>query len=144
MKRFICLFVGLLVFVVGANSQTRSTESLRGLRGLFVYVDPLNKDLESGGLSKSQVQTEVEAILRRSSIIIESEPQSSESFANLAIVIDTVKHRQGPLIYSVEVSLLQKVRLARTPDAGVFPAQTWSVKAIGPAGANLGTRSSKG
>ena len=124
MRRF---FAGLLAFGVALGctyAQTRTKESLRSLAGVYVHVLPLARELEAGGLTTKQVQAEVESSVRRAGIMVYPEPQAGEGSANLAVVIDCVKHPQGPLIYSVEVSLIQQATLVRLPQAGIFAAQT--------------------
>jgi hypothetical protein len=117
-------------------SQTRPRESLRGLSGVYVYVQPVGKEVEAGGLSRDQIRKAVETQLRDARIPIHSEPQPGDGSANLAIIIDTVKHPQGAYLYEVQVSLLQEVHLARRQDPDPFPAQTWGADALGLTAAN--------
>ncbi len=126
----------LLLLVSASHSQTRTRESLRGLTGVYVYVLPVGKDLEAGGLSRSQIQKAVQKQLSEAAIPLYNEPQSAEGSANLAITIDTVKHSPGAFLYTVEVELLQEVHLARRAGPEPFPAQTWAAKAMGITGAN--------
>jgi hypothetical protein len=114
-----------------SHPETRPKESLRGLHGVYVHVLSVGKDVEAGGLSTIQVQNAVEKALRQAGITVYREPQPVDGSANLGIVIDIVKHPQGPYLYGVEVSLLQEVHLARTKEAEPFPAQTWAAKALG-------------
>ena len=100
----------LLVLLLSISySQTRPRESLRGLNGVYVYVQPVGKDVEAGGLSTSNVQMAVATQLREAGIPLHSEPQPADGSANLAIIINTIKHPQGAYLYDVEVSLLQEV-----------------------------------
>jgi hypothetical protein len=127
----------LLLFLASfAHAQTRPRESLRGLKGVYVYVHPVEKDVEAGGLSTGQVQKVVEAQLRNAGIPLQSEPQPANGSANLVVIINIVKSQPGAYLFDVEVSLLQEVHLARNQDAEPFPAQTWSAKALGLTGAN--------
>ena len=112
-------------------SQTLPRESLRGLKGVYLYVHPVEKNVEAGGLSTAQIHKAVEAELRKADIPVYSEPQPANGSANLVIVINIVKHPQGVFLYAVEVSLLQEVHLARRQDPDAFPAQTWSAEALG-------------
>ena len=50
------ILTALLLFASILHSQTRPRDSLRGLNGVYVYVHPVGKDVESGGLSTSQIQ----------------------------------------------------------------------------------------
>jgi len=135
-KKLLPILTLLVLLVSISYSQTRLRESLRGLNGVDVYVQPVGKDVEAGGLSTSSVQKAVETQLREAGIPLHSEPQPADGSANLAIIINTIKHPQGAYRYDVEVSLLQEVHLARRQEADPFPAQTWSAKAMGLTTAN--------
>jgi hypothetical protein len=107
-KQVFVLAVFSLCAAVGSYSQTRPKESLRGLHGVFVYVHPVGKDVEAGGLSTTQVQSAVEKALHQAGITVYSEPQPADGSANLIIEISIVKHPQGPILYGVEVALCKR------------------------------------
>jgi hypothetical protein len=134
--KLIGILTSLLLFASILHSQTRPRESLRGLNGVYIYVLPVGKDVEAGGLSTSQIQKAVETQLREAGIPMHSEPNPADGSANLAITVNTLKHPQGAYLYDVEVSLLQEVHLARRQESDSFPAQTWSAKAMGLTGAH--------
>jgi hypothetical protein len=130
------ILILLLLLVSLSYSQARTRESLRGLSGVYVYVLPVGKELEAGGLTRSQIQKAVQKQLSDAAIPLYNEPQSAEGSANLAITIDTVKYSPGAFLYAVEVELLQEVHLARRADPEPFEAETWAAKALGITGAN--------
>jgi hypothetical protein len=135
-KKSIRILILFLLVASVMHSQTRPRESLRGLSGVYVYVHPVEKDVEAGGLSTNQIQKVVETQLRTAGIPLQSEPQTANGSANLVVIINTVKHPQGAYIYDVEVSLLQEVHLTRLQDPEPFPSQTWGAKALGLTSAN--------
>lgn len=118
-------------FTFVASSQTLPRESLRGLNGVFLYVHPVGKEVEAGGLSTQQVRKVAETLLFEAGIPVQNEPQPGNGSANLVVIIETVKNPQGVYVYEVEVSLLQEVHLARRQEPDSFPSQTWGTKAIG-------------
>jgi hypothetical protein len=130
-RKVFVLAVLSLCAALGSYSQTHAKESLRGLRGVFVYVHPVGKDLEAGGLSTTRVQSAVEKALRQAGIIVYGEPQPADGSANLIIETSIVKHPQGPILYGVEVALVQDVHLTRAKEAHPFPAKTWSANMLG-------------
>jgi hypothetical protein len=137
MNRSFLIAIGIVVLISGSigQSQTRQRESLRGLNGVYVYVQPVAKEVEAGGLPTIQIQTVVEKQLRGAGISVQSEPQPANGSATLVIVIGIVKRpAEEAYVFDVEVSLLQAVRLARRDDPDLFPAQTWSQKALGITG----------
>lgn len=134
-RSLIAVGIVILVSVSVSQSQTRQRESLRGLNGVYVYVEPVAKEVEAGGLSTTEIQNAVQKQLREAGIALQSEPQSADGSATLIIVIDTVKRpAEAAYLFDVEVSLLQAVHLARRNDPDPFPAQTWSQKALGITG----------
>ena len=136
-RSLIVVGIVILASVSTGGSQTRQKESLRGLNGVYVYVEPVAKEVEAGGLSRTQIQNAVQEQLREAGIPIQSEPQSANGSATLVIVISTVKRpAEAAYLFDVEVSLLQAVHLARQNDPDPFPAQTWSQKALGITGPN--------
>ena len=126
----------VLLGTIGSHCQTRPRESLRGLHGVFLYVGPVAKEVEAGGLSTTDVRKVAEKALRDAGIQIFAEPQPGDGSANLAVTIDIVKYSDTVYLYSVNVSLLQEARLARLPEEGTFPAQTWMAAAFGVTGSN--------
>ena len=128
---------GAIILLLASVSlaQTQQKESLRGLSGIYVYIHPVGKDVEAGGLSTTQIQKAAQAQLRDAGITLQDEPQPPDGSANLVVTIDTVK-TQGVYIYEVEVALLQEVHLARRQVPDPFPAQTWGIKVIGLTSAN--------
>jgi hypothetical protein len=136
MPRIITTVAAVLVLAGVLQSQTKPKESLRGLNGVYLYVHPLDKDVEAGGLTAMKIKNAVETQLRSAGIPIHNEPNPANGSANLAILVNTLKHPQGVYLYDVGVSLLQEVRLTRLSAADSFPAQTWSTKALGLTTAN--------
>jgi hypothetical protein len=131
-KKTIFLLPAVLLFgVLFSQAQTKPRESLHGLHGVFLYIHPVGHDVEAGGLTTEQVKIVVEKSLKQAGLTVYNEPQPAEGSANLVVIIDIVKHPQGAFLYSVEVSLLQEVHLARTKEADPFPAQTWGSRALG-------------
>jgi hypothetical protein len=134
-RRYIPVIAVILLFASASFAQTQQRESLRGLHGVYVYIHPVDKDVQAGGLSTSQIQKAVQTQLREAGILLQDEPQPADGSANLVVTIDTVK-TQGVYLYEVEVVLLQEVHLARRQIPDPFPAQTWGTKVIGLTSAN--------
>ena len=136
MKKILLLVLGTITGVATSPAQTRPRESLRGLRGIYLYVAPVAKEVETGGLTTVRIRKVTEQALKDAGLEIYSEPQPPESSANVAITIDLVKYSDAAYLYSVNVSVLQEARLVRLPDEGTFPAQTWMAAAFGITGAH--------
>jgi hypothetical protein len=135
MNRSLAIGIVILASMSIGHAQTRQRESLRGLNGVYVYVQPVAKEVEAGGLSTNQIQNAVIKQLREAGIPVQEEPLPANGSATLVIAIGTVKRpAEAAYLFDVEVSLLQAVQLARRPDPDPFPAQTWSQKALGITG----------
>ena len=132
MKRNFSAVVTVLALLASTGfAQTRPKESLRGISGVYLYVHPVGKEVEAGGLSTGQIDKAVRAQLREAGVPLDDQPQPADGSANFVVIIDTVKQPQGVYIFEVQVSLLQEVHLARRQQPDPFPAETWSAKAIG-------------
>ncbi len=133
MKKSILAFVFLLLLlpILSFAQTSDAKESLRGLSGVFVSVLPIAKDAEASGLSADQLQKIVESELRKAGVPILSEAKLGEEYANLVIVIDTIKHPQGVYLFTVNASVVQAVQISRPRGKGVFPAETYSKRALG-------------
>jgi hypothetical protein len=122
------------------TAVTRS--SLRGLPGIFVLVQRLNPELEAEGLTKEQIQLDIESKLQTAKIRLLSKEQYSKTpeAPFLHVVPAVLKVRVGTTslyTYTVIVRLCQSVHLARN-HAIETPGFTWTsegtygvVRAIG-------------
>ena len=80
MNRFLIAFgIVILVLVPTGESQNRQRESLRGLNGVHVYVQPVSKEVEAGGLSTTQIQTAVERQLREAGISLKASRKEKQT-----------------------------------------------------------------
>jgi hypothetical protein len=110
-----------------AIAQEALGATLTGLTRVNVQVEPLNTDAERDGLTRADLQTEVESALRQAGIDVVNQ---TELFANVPgapfLHLDVMTCRlDGSYAYSVRLELWQAVRLIRDP-AIQAPALTWS------------------
>ncbi|MDP3069004.1 MAG: hypothetical protein Q8N18_01890 [Opitutaceae bacterium] len=133
MKTVILSLAALLAFSGTLQSATpnRGKASLTGLKGVFVVVSSIDQAARKDGLLESRVREVTEAALRAANIPIRTQPEAADGDANLVITIDTIKHPQGPYLFSVSVALVQMVRLTRSPSGTPIPAETWGAKGLG-------------
>lgn len=110
---------------------------LIGLKGVALFVEDLDLDVESHGLRREQIETDVKQKLRAAGIEILTEKQLQLTMGRpyLCIHIQTIGDGPDGYIYSLEVALREKVylernRLIRTD------ARTWSKKSLGTVGAS--------
>ncbi len=116
---------------------TQEQIRLVGLQGVAIFVDDLDLDVESHGLRREQIETDLKQMLQAAEIDILTEKQLLLTMGRpfLCIHIQTIGNTQDGYIYSLEVALREKVylernRLIRTD------ARTWSESHLGTVGAS--------
>jgi hypothetical protein len=96
-----------------------------------VVVEAMDPMAEHEGLSRSQLQADVEERLRQAGITV-----GPTLTGHLYVNVDTVKGEHGQTYaYNVSVQYVQQVVLARDPKAPVF-APTWETGGVGMVAAN--------
>jgi hypothetical protein len=100
-----------------------------------VVVENLdNPDAEKDGLTRDQIQTDVELHLRLAGIkvLTMEQRQATPGMPYLYVNLNTVKNRET-YSFSIEITLRQRVNLRRDPNISVAAA-TWDVRRIGTVG----------
>jgi hypothetical protein len=133
-KRCIVLLVMLAVFVISdpyAHAQDDETTrpTLRGLQGIFVYVEPLNPQIEQSGLIKSQIQTDTESQLKSAGIRVLTKEDflkgSGHPYLYVNVNISMLKTQITRYLFYIRIELNQEVLLVRAPHTKVSTV-TWS------------------
>ncbi len=138
-KRIACGFLGLLLFVppltTRAEMPERARETLRGLPGVTVVIEPLQDSAEQDGLTRRQLQDEVEHQLQAAGIhlLTQDEWRKTPGSPYLYVSVSALKKSNGLYAYSIEVCLNQLVTLLRNQDIQEF-AETWETREVGAVG----------
>lgn len=108
---------------------------LTGLKGVAVWIGNLRPDAIADGLDSAQLKTEVELRIRNAGIKVFDKPSDADnnSLASLDININTLKDDGGLYAFSIQVSLIELVRLGRTVPK-LSQAQTWHSDSVGIVG----------
>jgi hypothetical protein len=127
--------VTLLLTVTGngrGQDSELSRETLRGLTGVKVVVEPLEPEIERAGLTTSQLQTDVELKLRLASIKVFTQAEP----APFLYVSATAQRLPDLPIYafSLRVELQQLVTLVRNSERAA--ATTWDSTGVAVVGAS--------
>jgi len=106
-------------------------QTLAGLQGVTVQVEPLDAEAERDGLVRADLQAEVEAQLRAAGIHLYTQAAlfaAAPSTPVLQVDVATIRldARYG---YAIRLELWQGVRLEREPDTRTLGA-TWAATAI--------------
>ena len=136
------LFVGRVdAFAkVGVYSEMNS-ETLRGLRSIYVRVTPIDPKIEQEGLTTAQIWRDTERQLQREGIKLLPEEEFSRlrrtrnyPLGRLEIIVTVKDIKEGnEIIYNIIVRFSQSVFLSRAPVIKLF-APTWESQTIGYSG----------
>lgn len=129
----ICILTSLGAGVPDANGQAfpDQRDSLKGLTGVWVSVDTVEKDAEQKGLTQFALQTDVELRLREKGVRVFSErpgPPASlvvgPKQGVIAVSVNTkqTRHAPGAFVFNVSLQLRQSVL---TQGAQETLASTW-------------------
>ncbi|MGA2267560.1 MAG: hypothetical protein ABSH44_03720 [Bryobacteraceae bacterium] len=125
------MFLLLAASVATAVDNEFTRKSLKGLKGVNVLVEPLEAEVEQGGLTKTSIQTDVELRLRQAGITVLTDAENLAAPGSPYLYIVVLTFRGPQYNYSIGVELCQSVRLERDPSIQIFGATTWSVAGIG-------------
>ena len=120
--------ISLLLLPVSAWGQGSAAQgaTLRGVNIVEVVIEAIDPVAEQDGLTRSQLQTDVEERLRRAGITV-----GPTLTGHLYVNVDTVKGEHGQAYaYNVSVQYVQQVVLPRDPKAPIF-APTWDTGGVG-------------
>lgn len=122
------------IFAINGKSNLAT---LRGLSGVGVLVEKLPTEVEQEGLTKNQLQIEIESKLRAAGIRVLTKEESlrtlGEPYLYININVNTAKTESDIYPYTIDVMLIQKVSLLRNPEQTTY-AVTWSTGGIGSIG----------
>jgi hypothetical protein len=126
--------VGLIVIYGTASADDESERNtLRGLKGIYVFVEPLKEELVRDGLTVDAVRTDAELKLRLKGIRVLSEEEwyNEPGGPHLYIAINALKLKPtNTYVFAIYVGLKQGVSLVRSSDIEVFGI-TWSTWGVG-------------
>jgi hypothetical protein len=98
-------------------------------------VERLNAEVEQAGLTKAQIQTDVELRLRKAGIRVLSEKERWETpgAPYLYVHVNVMKTDFSLYAFAIIVALEQGTLLERDPTIGSY-APTWIIDSVGVAG----------
>jgi hypothetical protein len=122
--------------VAFGGDQPVSGKTLRGLSGVGVRVERMPPEAEQAGMTRRQVQTEVEQRLREGGVRVHTPPELLSAFGRPALVVTiqiTPAEHEPRELYGVHitVALKQQVLLERNMAMPAVEAATWEVVALG-------------
>src|SRR6266852_6389526 len=119
------LLVGALLRCVPAFGQDADAANLKGITRMQVVIEDVSRDAKRAGLTKAQLQSDVELWLRQKGLTVDG-----RAAEQLYVDVDTAKNDStGGYAYSVDVGFRQPATLQRTGKAVL--AETWSDGTVG-------------
>ena len=137
-KSSITLLVTILIFGLASSLSAVNGKSnratLRGLDGVGVLVEQLPREVEAEGLTRNQLQKNVESRLRGAGIRVltreECQKRPGEPYLYINVNVNIAKTESEVYPYSIDAALIQKVSLLRNPKQTTY-AVTWSSGGVG-------------
>jgi len=109
---------------------------MKGLKGVYVLVERLAPEVEKLGLTKEQLQTDVELQLRRNGIrvLFRKEWLLTSGSSCLYVNVNIITSEDNPNVaYNISLELKQDVFLVRDPTKMCYAA-TWTAGSTGTVG----------
>ena len=109
-----------------APPEEAERESLRGVSGVEVHVEPLDSEIEQLGMTAGKLVQTIRQRLQKTGVkvLTERERLANPATAVLSVRLDTLHDRIGRYFYSADLFLSQRAKL-ETPGAPEVSAVTW-------------------
>ncbi len=125
----VCVVPSALALNTEANRET-----LRGLKGVRVLVEDFAPEVEKAGLTKNQLQANIEDKLHKAGIktLTQDECFAIPGEPYLYVNISMNLRKADPNVYSfsIDIGVIQNVTLDRDPKQKTY-AVTWSTGGVG-------------
>ena len=139
MKMAVILALMIFVSPLYALNSEMNRSTLRNLEGMMVLIEDLAPEIERGGLTKAQLQKNIEQKLRNEGIRPLTQEECfkapGEPYLYISININPTKTDPEVYAYSIDIGLIQNVTLARDPSQNTYGV-TWSTGGVGSIGKN--------
>lgn len=124
------LFLGSLVAPIELFSQTdAAVKTLTGFDTLKVEVEQLAPDLEKAGITKEQIQTDIETKLKSAGLKVKKTSDTIDPYVVFAVSVNSIDNGVGGFAVSVTSSLNQIIVLDRKKSI-ISVAGTWESRSI--------------
>jgi hypothetical protein len=119
-----------------STSSAEPQETLCGLKGVMVYMEDIDPDVEKHGLTKSLLKEQVESRLRHADIPVLSREEAYSMPGKPYLYLNLTTHNTGIELYSysIRIEFNQDVSLIREPSIRTN-ATTWIANVVGIVGA---------
>jgi hypothetical protein len=125
--------------VFGAD-EVKDAQSLKGLAAVRVVVEVQGREAQEHGLKPADLRADIESRLKKTGLQLLGEHDRAQGMPQLYLNVNVFpagSGKDGLFVYSVDLSLIQDVRLIRAPNVRATAA-TWKIPG------SLGTIEAKG
>lgn len=128
----VLLFLSAIHSPVRAQDEEQTRATLKGLRGVHVYVEELRPEIEAEGLTRMGLKEDAEQELRSGGVPVLAEHAKAEGAPYLYIYLHVFRlpTQTRRYLFYIRVELNQQVMLERDPKIR-SPAVTWSDGGVG-------------
>jgi len=116
----VVLGIASLLASTGAGSAASDDETLKGIASIKVFVEGVDPADKPRGLTRGQLQIDVESRLRKAGIAV-----SADATEYLYVNVNTLQSRQRLTSFSVVVMVRQSAYLIRDASIAAPAAITW-------------------
>ena len=124
-----------------SSTEKRSTplaepkDTLRGLKGVMVFIEDIDMDVENHGLTKSHLKKEVESRLREADIPVPTADEAFNMPGKPYLYLHLTTHNTGIELYSysIRIEFNQDVCMIRDPSIR-SSATAWIANIVGIVG----------
>jgi hypothetical protein len=111
-------------------------DTLRGLKGVMVFIEDLDSDVENHGLTKVLLKREVASRLRQADIPVLTADEAFNAAGKPYLYLNLTTHNTGIDLYSysIRIEFNQDVCIIREPSIRAS-ATTWNANVVGIVGA---------
>jgi hypothetical protein len=112
-------------------------DTLCGLKGVMVFIEDIDTDVENHGVSKSLLKKEVESRLRQADIPVLTADEAFNMLGKPYLYLNLTTHNTGIELYSysLRIEFNQDVSMIRDPSIKAS-ASTWIANVVGIVGAS--------
>jgi hypothetical protein len=117
-KNFVVLMIaGLVIVCLGLPSYSQAFDQkdvLRGLTGIKVVVEPITPDIERLGLTKNQIQSNVESQIRKVGIkVLKNFKPPAMTSLYINILAMNPREAKAVVVYSITLMVFENAYLKR-------------------------------
>ncbi len=113
-KVVVALVVALLLLPGVSHALTHEQQILVGLKGVYIIVEEMEPQAERLGLTRAQIQTDVELRLRKAGVRVLTEEECFKMLGGPVLHVDVSTFSPPAILivaYSVRVELIERVAL---------------------------------